>query len=133
MSEPDSLVSLKWVYEQLAGCKAQQKILILDVFRYSPSRGFELPGAGEGEEGAMPEAFDKDVLNPPAGVQVWVSCLKEQNSVELEGGSAFIQALCHSLQGGGEMKGLSNPTQPIPIESLVETVNKRAPAGRHPS
>ena len=73
----------------------------------------------------MPEGFDKDVLNPPAGVQVWCACQKEQSSTELEQGSAFMQALCHSLQGGGETKGFSEPTQPIPIEGLVATVNKR--------
>ncbi|MSQ95000.1 MAG: hypothetical protein EXR98_10660 [Gemmataceae bacterium] len=125
LKNPESLVPLKWVYDQLAKCKAQQKILILDVFRFSPSRGFELPTPGEGEEGAMPEGFDKDVLNPPAGVQVWSSCQKEQSSVELEGGGAFMQALCNALQGGGAMKGISDPAQAIPIDELVTDVNKR--------
>ncbi len=125
LKNPDSLLPLKWVYDQLAQCKAQQKVLILDVFRYSPSRGFELPTPGEGEEGTMPEGFDKDVLNPPAGIQVWCSCQKEQNSVELEGGSAFIQALSNSLQGGGAMKGISSTDQPIPVDDLVKDVNDR--------
>lgn len=125
LTNTDTLIPLKWVYDQLAKCKAQQKILILDVFRYSPSRGFELPGAGEGDEGAMPEGFDKDLQNPPAGIQVWCSCQKEQSAVELEGGSAFIQALCHSMVGGAEMKGISGPTQPIPVEDLVVRVNQR--------
>lgn len=125
LKNPASLLSLKWVYDQLAQCKAQQKILVLDVFRYSPSRGFELPTPGEGDEGTMPEGFDKDVLNPPAGVQVWSSCQKDQSSVELEGGGAFMQALCNSLQGGGAMKGISSTDQPIPIEDLVKDVNDR--------
>ena len=126
VTDPDSLVPLEWVYDQLAKCKAQQKILVLDVFRYSPGRG-NAGGAsgGEGEEGTMPEDFDKNVLNPPAGVQVWCACQKEQNSVELEGGSAFMQAICHAMQGGAEMRGISDPKQPIPIESMVDAVNKR--------
>jgi hypothetical protein len=128
LKDVESLVPLRWVYDQLASCKAQQKILILDVYRFSPSRGFELPGTGEGDEGTMPEGFDKDVLNPPAGVQVWCSCQKEQSSVELEGGSAFMQALCNSLQGGAQMKGLSAPTQPIPVEERVKDVNERLKA-----
>jgi hypothetical protein len=125
LKDVESLVPLKWVYDQLARCKAQQKILILDVFRFSPSRGFELPSTGDGDEGTMPEGFDKDVLNPPTGVQVWCSCQKEQNAVELEGGSAFVQALCNSLQGGAQLKGLSSPTQPISVEERVKDVNER--------
>ena len=127
MKDTETLVPLKWVYDQLASCKAQQKVLILDVFRFSPGRGSELQSTtGEGDEGAMPEGFDKDVLNPPAGVQVWCACQKEQSSIELENGSAFLQALCKELQGGGtELKGIAEPTQPIPVEKLVEGVNGR--------
>jgi hypothetical protein len=125
LKEVETLLPLKWVYDQLAKCKAQQKVLILDVFRFSPSRGFELPSAGEGDEGTMPEGFDKDLRDPPAGVQVWASCQKEQSAVELEGGSAFLQALCYSLQGGTELTGISIPAQPIPIDALVTKVNQR--------
>ncbi|MBI2804624.1 MAG: caspase family protein [Planctomycetes bacterium] len=125
MRRPESLLPLKWVYDKLAKCRAQQKVLVLDVFRYSPSRGFELPSPGEGEKGTMPEGFDKDLLNPPPGVQVWSSCVKDQCAVELERGSAFMQALCHALQGSLEMTGISVPTEPLPIESLVGKVNKR--------
>jgi hypothetical protein len=128
LTEVESLVPLQWVYDQLAKCKAQQKVLILDVFRFSPSRGFELPSAGEGDEGTMPEAFDKDLQKPPPGVQVWASCQKEQSAVELEGGSAFLQALCHSLQGSTELTGISTPDQPIPVDALVTKVNERLKA-----
>ena len=69
-------------------------------------------------------------------MQVWSACSKQQdkdnkgdvtyqNSVELEGGSAFLQALCSALQPGAEMKGISNATQPIPIDALVKDVNER--------
>jgi hypothetical protein len=121
----DSLLPLKWVYDQMAKCKAQQKILVLDVFRYSPSRGMELPSPGEGEEGKMLEGFDKDLMNPPAGVQVWSSCVKDQSSVELDEGSAFLQALCNTLQGGGKMAGIATPPQPIPLDDMVTEVNDR--------
>ena len=125
LKNTESLLPLKWVYDQLAKCRAQQKILILDLFRFSPSRGFELPSLGEGEEGKMPEGFAKDLQNPPPGLQVWSSAIKEQSSIELDAGGAFMQALCNSLQGGTEMSGISVPTQPIPIENLVVNVNKR--------
>jgi hypothetical protein len=125
LQKPESLVPLQWVYDQLAKCKAQQKVLILDVFRFSPSRGFERPSPSSETDGAMPEGFDKDVLNPPPGVQVWCSCQKEQSSIELERGSAFLQALSYALQGGADRKGISNPTQAIPVEALVKDVNER--------
>src|SRR5262249_23476290 len=125
LKEIETLVPLQWVCDQMAACKAQQKILILDAFRYSPARGSDLGVTGDGEEGTLPEAFDKDVSNPPAGVQVWSSCMKEQSSVELEGGSAFLQALCNTLQGGGGKKGISSPVQPIPVDALVKDVNER--------
>jgi hypothetical protein len=121
----ESLLPLRWVYDQLAKCKAQQKVLILDVFRYSPSRGLELPSPGEGAEGTMPEGFDKDLLSPPAGVQVWSACVKEQNAVELDEGSAFMQALCNATQGGGKMTGIATPAQPLPMDELVADVNER--------
>ena len=125
MTNPDSLIPLQWVYDQLTSCKAQQKILILDVFRFSPGRGLEAPSPGEGEEGTMWEGFDKALLSPPPGVQVWSSCIKDQSSVELDAGSAFMQALCNSLQGTAAMTGISTPTQPIPIEDRVKDVNER--------
>ncbi len=126
MKKPDSLLPLKWVLDQLAKCRAQQKVLVLDVFRFSPSRGFELPGLGEGAEGTMPEDFDKALQNPPPGVQVLCSCQKEQSSVELDGGSAFMQAFCHSLlRDEGQLGGIAGPTQPIPVEVLVVKINQR--------
>lgn len=125
LKKPESLLPLKWVYDELAKCRAQQKVLVLDLFRFSPSRGFELPSTGEGAEGTMPEDFDKALMNPPPGVQVLCSCIKEQSSVELDGGGAFMQAFCHSLQGGGEMTGIAGPTQPIPMDTLVVKINQR--------
>ncbi len=122
--DPDTLLPLAWVYEQLAACKARQKVLILDVFRFPPARGFELPGAGASEEGEMGEVFDAALQKPPPGVQVWSSCIKGQRSIEFEGGSVFLQAL-------GQAKGPSlgsavNPNDPLPFDAkFVETVNQR--------
>ena len=42
MKKPESLLPLKWVFDELSKCKAQQKILVLDVFRFSPGRGFRV-------------------------------------------------------------------------------------------
>src|SRR5262249_22530013 len=116
--KPESLIPLAWVYEQLAECKARQKLLVLDVFRYPPARGEELPGAGE-----MTEDFDAKLQNPPAGVQVWSSCVKGQQSLEFENGSLFLQALCNSLQD--PRKGIASPADSIPVEALMGRVNQR--------
>ncbi len=118
LNDPKTLIPLKWVYDQLAGCKARQKVLILDVCRNPVARGFELPGGGE-----MGEQLDDLLLNPPAGVQVWSACVKGQQSVELERGSVFLQALCAALQEG--LAGIQEPTNALPLELIVPKVNQR--------
>jgi len=113
-----TLVPLSWVYDKLGTCKARQKLLILDVFRFPPARGEELPGAG-----SMTDDFDAKLLAPPAGVQVWASCTKGQQSIELERGSVFLQALCTVLQE--RLPGIQEPSNPLPLEILVPKVNLR--------
>jgi hypothetical protein len=118
---PDTLVPLKWVYEQMASCKARQKVLILDVFRFAPARGFELPGAGASEEGEMGEVFATNLKSPPAGVQVWCACGKGERSIEFEGGSVFLQSLKQTLD-----HSWVNNTDALPItQSYVDKVNKQ--------
>ncbi|HWY85126.1 MAG TPA: caspase family protein [Gemmataceae bacterium] len=113
-----TLLPLSWVYDKLAGCKARQKLLILDVFRYPPARGEELPGTG-----AMSDDFDAKLLKPPAGVQVWASCIKGQQSIELDGGSVFMQALCTVLQE--RLPGIQAASNRLPVEAMVPKVNQR--------
>ena len=88
-----TLIPLAWVYDQLAKCKARQKIFVLDAFRFPPARGFELPGTG-----AMSEDFEAKFHNPPPGVQAWSACVKDQQSIEFDGGSLFLQCVSHALQ-----------------------------------
>ncbi|MCI0640031.1 MAG: caspase family protein [Gemmataceae bacterium] len=116
--DPKTLIPLAWVYSKLANCQARQKLLILDVFRFPPARGEELPGTGE-----MTEDFDAQLLAPPPGVQVWSSCIKGQQSIEGEQGGLFLQALCNTLQE--RLPGIAEPTDPLPLEQLVPKVNQR--------
>jgi hypothetical protein len=113
-----TLISLTWVYSQLAKSKARQKILVIDAFRNPPARGFELPGTG-----AMSEDFDAKLQNPPPGVQVWSACVKDQQSLEFEGGSFFLQCLSNALQE--RLGGFADPNEPIPVETLFAKVNQR--------
>lgn len=72
MDNKDTLVPLKWVYEQLSQCEARQKVLVLDVARFNPGRGQERPGGGP-----MSAKVDEALKNPPEGVQVWSACVAE--------------------------------------------------------
>jgi hypothetical protein len=121
-----SLLPLKWLYDKLAACTARQKILIVDVCRFDPSRGFERPGSGSPDgkvEGAMTEKIDEALKNPPAGVQVWSACVAGQHSLEYDNNGAFVDALWH-LAGRGIDGVIQRRDGPIPIERLVEPVNK---------
>ena len=42
----ETLIPLKWVYDQLAKCEAQQKILVIDGNRFNAAQGEERPSAG---------------------------------------------------------------------------------------
>ncbi len=123
--DADTLLPLKWVYDQLVACKAQQKVLILDVFRFPPARGFELPGAGASDDGEMGEVFDNAILHPPPGVQVWSSCIKGQRSIEFEGGSVFLQALSR-VRDGATMTGIDEGKNPLAInDKFVANINAK--------
>ena len=76
-----------------------------------PGRGFELPGTG-----SMSEDFDAKLQNPPPGVQVWSSCIKGQQSIELESGSAFMQALCAVAQE--RLPGIQEASSPLYVSPL---------------
>lgn len=124
--DASTLIPLSFVYDQLAKSPARQKILVLDVFRYPPARGEEIPGTG-----ALTEDFEAKVAAPPPGVQVWTSCLKEQQSLEFEYGSLFLQCIMHAVQdrkpaGKGAVGfGIARPDEAIPIEAIVPLVNQR--------
>lgn len=123
-----SLVPLREVFEQLAACKARQKVLILDVCRFDPARGLERPSGG-----AMTEAFEAAVAKPPAGVQVWSACSAGQHSYEdaFVSGGVFISALMDGLTPlapVGRTRRLVLPAQkqdaPLPIDKLSAAVNR---------
>ncbi len=116
MEDPKTLIPLKWVYDKLAACKAQEKLLILDVCRNPLTRGFELPGSGP-----MGEILDKQLQNPPKGVQVWSSCILDQESYEFERGSLFVQAWCKVASE--RIAGIANQDQRLPLDDLVAKIN----------
>lgn len=118
LEDKQTLIPLKWFYERLAGCRARQKVLILDVCRTNPSRGQERPGGGP-----MGAKLDALLKTPPAGVQVWSSCVAQQHSYESESG-VFLDALTDVVTQG--LSGsIQKPDEPIPVARLAELVNLR--------
>jgi hypothetical protein len=130
LSDKATMVPLKWVYEKLAACKAQQKLFIVDVCRFDPGRGTERPGSE-----AMGEKLDAMLKSPPAGVQVWSSCVAGQQSYEYDydayegfemAGSAFFSTFFYaSQQGKLSTGGIQKGGDPLPVAQLVDVVNER--------
>src|SRR5262249_41364355 len=114
----ETLIPLKWVYDQLAQCKARQKVLILDVCRFDPTRGAERPG-GE----PMSERLDNALKTPPAGIQVWSSCVAGQYSCEFDGTSIFLDQL-YASKNQAVLRKIQHPEDPRPLGALQEAVSQ---------
>jgi len=115
-----TLIPLKWFYDQLTKCTARQKVLVLDVNRYNRAFGQERPG---GEE--MGEKLDAMLKAPPAGVQVWSSCIAKQRSIATDDTpmGIFLDSMLVALRKGGN--GLIQHVEdPMPIDRYVAPVNQ---------
>lgn len=120
LDQAETLIPLKWFYEQLAKCKARQKVLVLDGTRYNQTFGQERPG---GEE--MGPKLDAMLKAPPPGVQVWSSCIAKQRSFASDGYplGIFLDSLQKALRQGGKGK-IQKPDEEMPLAHYVELVNK---------
>jgi hypothetical protein len=112
-------IPLKWIYDQLAACKARQKVLILDTCRLDPAKGQERPGSGP-----MGEKLDAMLKEPPPGVQVWSACVGGEYSYEMIDNGVFLDALYDTLAHVSDGK-IQSPADTFPLERLVEAVNGR--------
>jgi hypothetical protein len=117
LGDTKTLIPLSWLYDRLGDCKARQKVLILDVCRFDPAHGQERPGGAP-----MGKLLESQLLAPPAGVQVWSSCVLGQQSYEFGSGSVFLQSLCAVLQAQPKANS-QTPETPLPIDALVPLVN----------
>lgn len=120
LDKAETLIPLKWVYEQLAKCKARQKVLVLDGNRYNQTFGQERPG---GEE--MGPKLDALLQAPPPGVQVWSSCSAKERSFASDDYplGVFLDSLQKALQQGGKGK-IQKADEPVPVEHYVALVNQ---------
>jgi Caspase domain len=79
LDEVETLIPLKWFYDKLAACPAQEKVVIYDVCRLDPEAGIERP-----HPGPMTEAMEKALHTSPEGVSVVTSCSKGEYAVETD-------------------------------------------------
>jgi hypothetical protein len=121
----ETLIPVAWLMDRLGKCRAQEKILVMDVCRFNPGRGLERPGTGP-----MTATLEAALKNPPAGVRVWSACSAGQYSYEgaielgdrtLDNNGYFINELFESI---GPFKkrvnaGIQNAEDPFPLEVLA--------------
>lgn len=122
LTDKETLISFRWVYDKLAACRATQKVLILDVCRVDPGRGTERPGSGP-----MGPKLDALIRTPPAGVQVWSACVAGQSSFESDGASVFLDQLFNHLKPA-TLQRIQQPSDPLPVDTLAAAVNKATEA-----
>ena len=124
LDKADTLIPLKWFYEQMSKCKARQKVLVFDVNRFNQTFGQERPG---GEE--MGAKLDALLKAPPAGVQVWASCSLKQRSYAADDfpmGVFFDQLQTVLERKSTELPNLIQaPDKPLPLDRLVSRVNEK--------
>jgi hypothetical protein len=126
----ETLIPFAWLYGRLAACKARQKVLVIDVCRYDPSRGLERPDGG-----AMSAVLDAALKNPPTGVQVWSACITGEHSYEgyldLPNGDVaragfFLDALYSAVGPYRKNKvelGQQHPQDALPLDALAKTID----------
>ncbi|MSR53734.1 MAG: hypothetical protein EXS09_10660 [Gemmataceae bacterium] len=135
LDEVATLIPLKWFYEKVGACPAQEKVVIFDINRFHPERGIERP-----HPGPMSEALEKALHEPPGGVTVMTSCSKGEQAIELDylntnltfdnplvkgtgfnlNGSFFL-SMIHAASIAGALspeKKLPAPGDELPIERL---------------
>jgi hypothetical protein len=126
MSKPETLIDLKWVYEELKKCRAREKVLVLDVGRFNPTHGVERPGSFPVEDalyGPMTEKFDEAVKKTPPGVEVWTSCAAKEMSFENDAhpSGLFIDKLAAALDQNAA--AAQRPEDTLPVAKLNEAVS----------
>jgi hypothetical protein len=128
---PDNIlgfIPLEWLYQQLEKCPARQKVLIVDVCRYDPSRGEE-----RGAVAKMGPKFDALLQKPPAGVQVLTACVTEEYSYEIEAkparsGGVMLGQVVEIGQGGGLKGVVQRPEDSIPMRIFSQVLGARTGA-----
>ncbi len=89
----DSMISLKWVYEQLESSFSGVKIVIVDACRNDPLAAKSVRAKGSGIDSGVN-------IIPPKGVAALFSCSAGQQSFEGDENGLFTQAMLECLRDG---------------------------------
>jgi hypothetical protein len=118
LTDPASLIPLAWLYKELDSCVAHQKILVLDVCRFSPTIGVERPGGQP-----MSAKMEEVIKVVPAGLQVITACSAEQRSMETDGEplGVFLDGFVDALQKGVQGQ-IQKQADNIPIDKWFHLV-----------
>ncbi|QGJ71978.1 Hypothetical protein PBC10988_36910 [Planctomycetales bacterium 10988] len=116
--EKSTLLSVKWVYEQLEQCSAGQKLLIVDACR----NRLELPGR-RSVLGNSPQGLMNTIQAPPQGILTLTSCDIGEFAMEAEDLShgVFTHFLLEGLSGQADM----NQDGEIGILEIFAYVNRQ--------
>lgn len=120
--EPDeaaTLIPIETIFNKLKDCKAQQKLLILDVCRFNTQYGASKPGSEP-----MSAKLDELLHATPPGVQVVTSCSAGENAHEIqETGSEFLTAFRVQADRVKAMKTAPpTPSDPLPIGPWMDAI-----------
>jgi hypothetical protein len=120
--EPDdtaTLIPIDSVFAKLKDCKAQQKLLVLDVCRFNTQYGATKPGSEP-----MSAKLDELLHAVPPGVQVVTSCAAGENAHEIqETGSEFLTAFRVQADRVKAMKQPPPaPGDPLPIGPWMDAI-----------
>jgi hypothetical protein len=127
-SKSETLIPVSAILHQVELSSARQKLVIFDTCRFNPARGFDFPASGPPDSdtpGVMWEKLDQQLAQPPEGVQVWSSCLKDQFSHEFDADlndGVFIYALEQALSKIANR--IQYPEELLPVAELVDPVNE---------
>ena len=102
LDEPESMVPLDSVYQQLEHCPAALKLLLVDACRNDPRPG--------GQKGLLTEGtkqFAASLEQPPKGILMLTSCAPGQISMEDKdfGHGVFMHFLLEGLDGKADAEG----------------------------
>jgi hypothetical protein len=135
-ADPDDLSSfipLADFYSKMEACRATQKVVIWDVCRYNPERGYIRPGS----EPMTPE-LHAALQKAPPGVEVVITCQPGENALEFNSvtlsyrgrtatyaGSAFVIAARLAAERKGKISEPPDPNAALPIHSWLPEVQQQ--------
>ncbi|MBY0522237.1 MAG: caspase family protein [Gemmataceae bacterium] len=137
LGEPDrkeTLIPLAWLFQKLAGCKARQKLLVLDVCRFDRGRREE-----RGAVAKMSKTLEAALQKAPRGIQILAACSADQYSWELDHpakddpknaikGGIFLNTISQVHDLGGLPDVQQAPEKSLPVAELHKAMLARTKA-----